>query len=285
MVSMVLMAACGVLVLVGLLSVVFWGGLDVRPASEVPADGPPPAGLVLRGYVRGITLAIVGGIGAGFLVAGCGGRLAMRLLAATAGPEAQGRLTEAEETVGAITTGGTIGFIVFTGLFFGLATGVLFMLLRRWLPSGRLGGLTFGALLLVAAAPHVDPLRPENPDFDIVGPGWVAVVVFSAMALLHGMVVAAIAGRYSRVCPLIAPTPRGLITHAPLLVLGPGLLVIVPLAVGGVVAWLMTRYRSVVKAWRSGAVAPVGRVFLAAGSLVALPWFVSAAVDIVGRGP
>lgn len=43
----------------------------------------------------------------------------MRLLAATAGDAAQGRRTEAEEIVGRITTGGSIGFIVFTGLFFG----------------------------------------------------------------------------------------------------------------------------------------------------------------------
>ena len=30
----------------------------------------------------------------------------------------------------------------------------------------------------------------DNPDFGIVGPGWVAVLVFSALVLVHGMLVA-----------------------------------------------------------------------------------------------
>jgi len=37
---------------------------------------------------------------AGILAAGAGGRLVMRLLAVTAGPDAQGRITEAEKLVG-----------------------------------------------------------------------------------------------------------------------------------------------------------------------------------------
>jgi len=110
--------------------------------------------------------------------------------AATAGDAAQGRETEAEEIVGRITTGGSIGFIIFTGLFFGLATGALYLVIMRWLPPGRLGGLAYGLLLLSVAAPRIDPLRGDKPDFGIVGPGWVAVLVFSALVLVHGMLVA-----------------------------------------------------------------------------------------------
>jgi hypothetical protein len=94
----------------------------------------------------------------------------MRLLAATASEAAQSRVTEADEVVGRVSTGGTIGFIVFTALFFGMSSGVVYLMLRRWLPRGRLGGLTYGALLLVVAATRIDPLRAGNPDFDIVGP-------------------------------------------------------------------------------------------------------------------
>ena len=46
----------------------------------------------------------------------------MRLLAATSGRAAQGRLTEAGERVGEITTDGTIGFLLFVGVGGGLAT-------------------------------------------------------------------------------------------------------------------------------------------------------------------
>ena len=47
--------------------------------------------------------------------------------------------------------------------------------------------VTFGGL--------ADPLRPDNPDFDLVGPGWLSVVTFGAMALLTGTLTAPIAGR------------------------------------------------------------------------------------------
>jgi hypothetical protein len=241
--------------------------------------------LVLRGYLRQVAIAIVAGIGAGILVAGAGGRLVMRLLAATAGDAAQGRLTEAEELVGEITLGGTIGFIVFVGVLVGAASGVGYLLLRRWLPRGPWSGPAFGALLLVTASPHLDPLRPENPDFDIVGPGWLAAVSFGALALLHGSSVAALAGRYSREVPLVRPAPRALLTHAPFLLLVPGLALLVPVIAGGGVALLATRSGRFLRVWSSRATDTAGRVVLALGALVALPWFVAALADIVGRGP
>jgi hypothetical protein len=79
-------------------------------------------GLVVRRYVWYLTVAVASGVGAGLLAAGAGGRLVMRLLAVTAGPDAQGRVTEADQIVGRISVDGTLGFIVFTGLFFGLAS-------------------------------------------------------------------------------------------------------------------------------------------------------------------
>lgn len=149
---MVLMVGCGLLVLLGVVAVARWGGVKVKPPEAESSPDLPSAGLVGRRYLWYLTLAVVSGVGSGLLVAGPGGRLAMRLLAATAGDAAQGRKTEAEEIVGRISVGGTIGLVIFVALFFGLATGVLFLLIRRWLPGGRLGGLTYGALLLVLAA-------------------------------------------------------------------------------------------------------------------------------------
>ena len=75
------------------------------------------------------------------------------------------------------TVGSTIGFTVFTGLFIGLASGALYLLIRRWLPAGRLAGVAFGGVLLVIAAIRIERLRRDNPDFDIVRPGWLSLVV------------------------------------------------------------------------------------------------------------
>jgi hypothetical protein len=229
-------------------------------------------------------VALISGAAAGILAAGAGGRLVMRLLAVTAGADAQGQITEAEEIVGRITVDGTLGFVVFTGLFFGPVSGAAYLVLRRWLPAGRAGGLVFGALLLVLAGTRLEPLRRSNPDFDLVGPGWVSVVAFTVLVVFHGMLVAALAGRLSRAVPLLAARPGAIAVHAPLLLLVlPGPLVALVLVIVGVVVVLVSRIPSVVAAWHDRRLLVLGRVTLALITLVALPGFTMAIVDILGR--
>jgi hypothetical protein len=274
---------CGVVLLAGLAAVVRWGGLAVEP-PPAPAPGDPLAvSLVVRRYLWSVNLAVIAGIGAGIMAAGAGGRLVMRLLAATAGDAAQGRITEADEVVGRISAGGTLEFVAFTALFLGTASGGAYLLLRRWLPGGRAGGLVYGALLLVVAGTRVDPLRAGNVDFDLVGPGWVSVVAFSALVLLHGMLVAALAGRASRAIPLLAREPWPVAAHAPLLLLAPLVPVVVVLAVVGGLVVLATRSRQVVAAWHASWLVPAGQLVLALAVLAALPGFVSAVAGIIGR--
>jgi hypothetical protein len=278
---------CIVLVVVGLLAIVRWGGLAVQPPpapaddDTVPADRPPVS-LVVRRYLWYLTLAISSGVGAGILAAGAGGRLAMRLLAVTAGPTAQGRITEADQVVGRISAEGTLGFIVFTGLFFGAASGAAYLLLRRWLPGGRTGGVAFGALLLVLAGTRLEPLRPGNPDFDLVGPGWVSVAAFAALVLFHGMLLAALAGRLSRAVPLLALTPRAIIAHVPLLLLALGSVALVA-AIIGVAVVSASQVPAVAGVWRDRRLVTAGRVILSLVALAALPSFARAITDILGR--
>jgi hypothetical protein len=283
---MAVVVVCALLVLAGLAAVVRWGGLAVQPPPD-PApqpDDPPPAGLVARRYLWCVNLALAAGFIAGLLAAGAGGRLMMRLLAVTAGPGAQGSITEAGQVVGRISVDGTIGFIVFTALFLGLGSGVLYLLLRPWLPVGRMGGVVYGALLLVVAGSRLEPLRRANPDFDLVGPGWVSVAGFAALVLLHGMLVAALAARISRSVPLLGTRPAAFAAHAPLLLLAPLVPVAVIVAVVGALVVLATRIPAVLTAWRLPALARAGRIALALVALVALPGFVSDMADILGRG-
>ena len=280
------MVVCGLFVLVGLAGIVRWGGLEVeRPWEREDSDETPAPSVVARRYLWYVTVATVAGLGAGLLVAGGGGRLAMRLLAATAGDAAQGRITEAEEVVGEITTGGTIGFLIFTGLIFGAASGVLYVLIRRWLPGGRLGGVAFGGLLLLVAATRIEPLRSDNPDFDIVGPGWLAILVFGTIVVAHGMLVAALAGRYSRTLPLLSRRPRALARYAPLLLLAPVVGVLVPVVAVGAATVVVTGLRPGLLRARSAMYLRAGHVALVVVAFVALPGFVSAVADILGRGP
>ncbi|MEJ7583379.1 MAG: hypothetical protein WKF43_04670 [Acidimicrobiales bacterium] len=241
--------------------------------------------MVARRYVRSVLLAIVSGVGAGVLVAGAGGRLAMRLLAATAGDGAQGRLTEADERIGEISTGGTIGFVLFTAIFFGVLGGTAFMVLRRWLPPGRVGGMVYGLLLLVVLAPALDPLRRGNPDFDLVGPGWLALLVFGALTVAYGMAVAAIAARYSQWLPTLSTSPRAVIGHAPLLLFVPAFVAAVPVLLVGIVVVGLAGVPAVADRLQRPAAMVIGRAVLIVVAAVALPRFVATVVDIAGRGP
>jgi hypothetical protein len=287
---MAVIILCIALVLVGLVAVVRWGALPVEPPPVPEPDGagptdPPPVSLVVRRYLWYLAVALLSGAAAGILAAGAGGRLVMRLLAVTAGADAQGQITEAEQIVGRITVDGTLGFVVFTGLFFGPVSGAAYLLLRRWLPAGQAGGLAFGALLLVVAGTRLEPLRPSNPDFNLVGPGWVSVAAFTALVVFHGMLVAALAGRLSRPVPLLAARPGAIAVHAPLLLLLvlPGPSVALVLIIVGVVVVLVSRIPSVVAAWHDRRLLVLGRVTLALITLVALPGFTMAVVDILGR--
>ena len=248
---MILMAITGLVLLIGIILTLWWGGIGYetwepalddadRTSRSSAADLRPSVQTSALRYLRGIAIALVGGFWAGALVTGPFVRLIMRLLAVTAGDDAQGRLTEADEVVGSIDLGGTIGLIIFGGILPGLLSGAIYVVFRRWLPSGRLGGVVFGALHLVIAATQIDPLRPDNSDFDLLGPGWLAVAAFGLASVFHGMAVVAIANHYSHDFPPAASTrverarafvPLGLAV----LVLIPALLVILPIVAVGLV--------------------------------------------------
>jgi len=191
--DVVLMLGCGVLVVVAVVLAWSWRGYALSlPTWAAPVDGGSarPA----RAFTWLAAVALLTGLLVGVLVVGPAGRLAMRLLAATS-PDAQGRTTEADQVVGQISLSGTLAFFIFVGVPFGLAVGVAYALAAFILPRGMAGGAVFGIASLVVFGSTLDPLRSDNPDFDIVGPGWLSVTVFAVMAVLTGMLTAPIAGR------------------------------------------------------------------------------------------
>jgi hypothetical protein len=249
---MAVILSCALMFALALVLIARWSGMDLQPPKVAPADrlGLPlgqSSNVVTRPLWYG-WLAFVSGVVVGVLGAGAGGRLIMRMLALTSPPSADGRITEAQAVVGEISAGGTIGLFIFGGAVAGVSATVLYVLLYRWLPSGRARGLAFGALLLVAFGWLVEPLRGSNEDFDIVGPAWVAVVSFSALALVVGMLVAAVVGRLSQAFRMQVATPP-------------------------------------TTAWKSDRALLVGRVALVATALVALPGFILTVADILGRSP
>jgi hypothetical protein len=156
--------------------VVRWGRL-VRRAPARPDSG----GSAVLAVLRRACIGVVAGAVAGILVGGLGGRLVMRVVAATSKDGVQGTLTEAEEEIGEVTLGGTIGLVVFVGIFVGAFGGLVYVIVRRWLP-GRAwsAGLVFGGGLLVVFA-RLDPLDPDSVDFAVLTPRWLSVLLVSLL--------------------------------------------------------------------------------------------------------
>ena len=255
-----------------------WGRLDFVTA-------PPAAHANFAEQAKRVLwfldIGLIGGVVGGLLAAGAGGRLAMRLLAATSSDRVQGRITEADEVVGEITVGGTIGFIVFGGLFAGLVSSLIYLLLRKWLPHGLVGALVLGGLLLVTLGSRVEPLRSNNPDFDLVAPAWLAVSVFVALAFLHTIVTVAVMARVSRSLPLLAPRRSVVLAYLPLLLLLPTVFV------GGVVVVIMlagaalSMQPAVRRVWSDPRLILGGRILIAVAVLASLPAFTTSVADIL----
>jgi hypothetical protein len=234
------MALSILLALAGLFVVARYGSLDLSQAA-LPSRRFPR-------YATEAAICGAAGIVAGVLAGGAAGRLVMRLLALTSPPSADGLATEGGAIVGEITMSGTLSFFTFTAAL-GFASGLVYALVRRVLPPGRAGGVSFGVLVLIAAGSRIEPFRTENFDFIILDPVWLAVVAFAAVAVFQGMLLAALAGLIGRSLPHIRR------------------------------AWAVQRPLT-------GRQLIIGRVVLAAVVLVTLPGFVVAIADVLeaGRG-
>jgi hypothetical protein len=279
-------AACIALVLAGAALALRWGHLDVEPpwTDEVESDDGVAVAERVRRFVWHLDVLVIAAVVAGLLVIGPGGRLVMRLLAATAGDVAQGAVTEAGERVGRITVGGTIGFVVFVGLFGGFLLAGLWGGLRKWLPRRRAGALVVGLLFAVTFATRLDPLRPENRDFRIVGPGWLSVTSLLLLGALSVLTIAAVAGRVSRSLPMLDKRAGAVVAHLPLLFLVPfagALPVIVLGAAAGIGLLGQASFR---RRWSDRRVVLAGRLALAVVLVAFLPAFVTDLAAIIRAG-
>jgi hypothetical protein len=147
--------------------------------------------------VREIAAGSLSGIAVGIVVGGLGSRLVMRLSAMAAGSLVQGVTTANGNRVGEITVGGTIGLIIFGGVFAGIFGGLLYASVRPWLaPFARWRGLIFGLGLLGLAGSLI--LDAANSDFIVLRPPLLNVTMFAVLFLIFGIAVVPVFDRTLR---------------------------------------------------------------------------------------
>lgn len=141
--------------------------------------------------------ALIGGV----LVLGFGGRLAMRLsgaMALASDPATRFMLTGDGFQVGRITLDGTIGLIIFGGVFGSIAAAAYWALLKDRLPAKR---QLLWAGLAAAAIGGNFLVHPDNIDFVILEPVVANVVLYPALTGIAGVVIVLIDRRLSRSLP------------------------------------------------------------------------------------
>jgi hypothetical protein len=137
-----------------------------------------------------VAVTALSGAAAGFLMAGVGGRLAMRL-SAQLDRSAHGFTTEAGAIVGEFTFAGTISFILFVGIGSAIIVGLLWSIVSPWLPQEGFRRKV-AAFVVAAALGGRFAIDGRNFDFVILDPALLQASIFVVLAGLIGVVAAAL---------------------------------------------------------------------------------------------
>jgi hypothetical protein len=174
-----------------------------------------------------VTVSRAGGmlIGAylgGVLTIGAGGRLMMRVLAATSSDDVQGQLTEADEIIGEVSVGGSVFLIVVVGIGASVVGLAFFLVLRRWLPDRSLAaglvGVAIGAGVVVRPS---GLLSSANRDFTLISPVALAVALCLVTLVLFGATFGVLVDRLATSWPRPGWSPRGAVSVLPFAMLLP----------------------------------------------------------------
>lgn len=112
----------------------------------------------------------------------------MRLSAIVAPDFVMGASTENGNRVGEITLGGTIGLLIFVGIFAGIFGAVAFLLTEPWLKfTRRWHGAAFAIFLTAIGGASV--FDPDNRDFRILDHQELNVAMFVGLFVAYGLLI------------------------------------------------------------------------------------------------
>jgi hypothetical protein len=213
---------------------------------------------------------------AGVLIGGVGGRLAMLALRLTSEPSLHGVSTDDGFTIGRVSLQTLFLLGVTAGL--GMAGGLFYLVVRRWIPSPwRIPLMT----LFFALVGGAGLIGPSAVDFSVLSPLPLAVALFVVIPAAYGAMMPWIAERLLREDSILR---RGrwawVVGLVPLLFANiVGALVL--LGVLGV--WALGRSTpSLVEAWRSQVVTWLGRAALVIIALASGAGLLRDGIDILG---
>ena len=211
---------------------------------------------------------------AGVLIGGVGGRLAMLALRLTSDPSLHGVSTDDGFTIGRVSLETLFLLGVTAGL--GMAGGLFYLVVRRWIPSPWRIPLMMLFFALVGGAGLIGP---SAVDFTLLSPLPLAVALFVVIPAVYGATMPWIAERLLREDSFLR-TGAWIVGLVPLLfanIVG-ALVLLVALGV-----WAIGRSApSLVEAWRSQVVTWLGRAALVAVAVTSGVGIVRDGIEILG---
>ena len=231
----------------------------------------------LTAAARPVAAVTVAGALTGAVIGGIGGRLAMFILRLTSDPALRGLNTDDDFTIG-IFSGATLFLVIFTTLL-GIIGGLVYLVIRGWLPERGRPWL-FGTLTGIVGGATV--IRPGGIDFTLLQPLGLAVAMFVVLPTAYGVATSLLADRFLENDSAFGRSRAwiaGLVLLLPL-----GLLGVVGLAVLASIlaAVLLGRAApAITSLWNSPPVTWIGRVGLVAIAVVWSTELVRDAVEIL----
>ena len=172
--------------------------------------------------------------------------------------------------------------IMFIGFFAGMFTVGVWVLMRRWFPDRSwMAGLMLAGLggLLARPSGFIDP---DNNDFVILSPVWLAVLFAAGLILLYGVSFAVLADRWATSWPRLEFTPVGLAAAVPMAaVFGLSVMVVVPALIMAAVICYAAWVRPIperAERWLTNCERP-GRWILAIAATLGAAWTSISAVQ------
>ena len=139
----------------------------------------------LVGLLREVAVGGLAGVVSGFIVAGVGARIAMRLTSLVAPDVAIGRRTEDGFIVGRVTFDGSLEVLLFVGIGFGFLGGLFLVMLWPWVSDwGRWRSVAVGAFVLAIGS--TESVDPGSIDFTLLGNEWFIVALFWSLFFVWG---------------------------------------------------------------------------------------------------
>ena len=177
------------------------------------------------GLFRDVAVGGLAGVVSGFIIAGVGGRVAMRLTSLVAPAEAIGRRSEGGFIVGTVTFDGSLNVLFFVGSIFGLLGGLLLVILWPWVSSwGRWRSVAVGAFVLAVGS--TEAVNPDNIDFAILGNQLFTVLLFWSLFFAWGFAAVWLRGLLDRRLP--GRSRRATIVYGAIAALGLPLVLALP---------------------------------------------------------